>query len=233
MNEDGPRSKGGRVTKHTLSMPQKAAQKPAEEVVKVITLPEVLTIKELADKMKLQPSVIIKKLFLQGQIVTVNSEIDFEKAEEIAMDYEVLCEKEEKVDVIAELLKEDEEDEKDMVPRSPVVCVMGHVDHGKTSLLDAIRSTNVTSRVPRGFPLVHIDPARLVHRSEMQYQPKTGPQLFRIYGQRSAIPEILLRLQLSSDAGQYAFRRKRHKNFAVIGFRSHKFGGNRVIPVPV
>ena len=87
MNEDGPRSKGGRVTKHTLSMPQKAAQKPAEEVVKVITLPEVLTIKELADKMKLQPSVIIKKLFLQGQIVTVNSEIDFEKAEEIAISW--------------------------------------------------------------------------------------------------------------------------------------------------
>ena len=110
-----------------------------------------ITIKELAEKMKLQPSAIVKKLFLQGTIVTINQEIDFEKAEEIAMDYDVLCEKEKKVNVIEELLKEDEEDEKDMVPRPPVICVMGHVDHGKTSLLDAIRQTNVTAKEAGGI----------------------------------------------------------------------------------
>ena len=151
ITEDGPRSKGGRVSKHPFIMPQKSSEQKVEETVKMITLPESLTIKDLADRMKLQPSVIIKKLFLQGQIVTMNSEIDFEKAEEIAMEYDVLCEKEEKIDVIAELLKEDEEDEKDMISRPPVVCVMGHVDHGKTSLLDAIRSTNVTSREAGGI----------------------------------------------------------------------------------
>ena len=101
--------------------------------------------------MKLQPSAIVKKLFLQGTVVTINQEIDFEKAEEIAMEYDVLCEKEKKVNVIEELLKEEEEDEKDMVPRPPVICVMGHVDHGKTSLLDAIRQTNVTSREAGGI----------------------------------------------------------------------------------
>ena len=79
-------------------------------------------------------------------MLNVNSELDFEKAEEIAMEFDRLVEMEEQVDVIEELLKEEEEDEADMIVRPPVVCVMGHVDHGKTSLLDKIRSTHVTDR---------------------------------------------------------------------------------------
>ena len=150
MTEDGPRTKG-KVSKHPFIMPQKPAEEKIEETIKVITIPEVLTIKELAEKMKLQPSAIVKKLFLKGTIVTLNQEIDYEKAEEIAMEYEVLCEKEVKVDVIEELLKEEEEDQSTMVSRPPVVCVMGHVDHGKTSLLDAIRQSNVTSREAGGI----------------------------------------------------------------------------------
>ncbi|MFG6326218.1 MAG: translation initiation factor IF-2 [Lachnospiraceae bacterium] len=118
---------------------------PKEEEIKVITIPEIITIGELAAKMKIQASALVKKLFLQGQIVTINNEIEFEQAEEIAMDYDIIAEKEEKVDAIEELLKEEEEDESNMIKRNPVVCVMGHVDHGKTSLLDAIRKTNVIS----------------------------------------------------------------------------------------
>ena len=90
-------------------------------------------------------------VFLEGKIVTVNQEISYEDAENIAMEYDILCEKEVKVDVIEELLKEDEEDEADLVERPPVICVMGHVDHGKTSLLDAIRKTNVTDREAGGI----------------------------------------------------------------------------------
>ena len=150
-DEEEGRLKGGKPAKGAFIMPQKQA-KPKEEEVKVITLPDTITIKELADKMKVQPSVIVGKLFKEkGQMVTVNQEVDYDQAEEIAMEFDILCEKEEKIDVIAELLKEDEENEADMVTRPPVVCVMGHVDHGKTSLLDAIRKTNVTAKEAGGI----------------------------------------------------------------------------------
>ena len=142
--------RGGKPGKGAFIMPPKK-EEPKEEQVKTIVLPETITIKELAEKMKMQPSVIVKKLFLQGTVVTINQEVDYDKAEEIAMEFDILCEKEEKVDVIEELLREDEEDEKDMTERPPVVCVMGHVDHGKTSLLDAIRQTHVTAKEAGGI----------------------------------------------------------------------------------
>ncbi|MBQ7934056.1 MAG: translation initiation factor IF-2 [Lachnospiraceae bacterium] len=143
--DDALKNKPGRFIK-----PEKKKE-VVEETIKVITLPETITIKDLADKMKLQPSAIVKKLFLEGKIVTVNQEISYEDAENIAMEYDILCEKEVKVDVIEELLKEEEEPEENLVERPPVICVMGHVDHGKTSLLDAIRKTNVTDKEAGGI----------------------------------------------------------------------------------
>ena len=151
-NSDELRRPGVKVSnKDMLRMPSRK-QEPEEVQIKMITIPEMLTIKDLADAMKIQTSTIIKKLFLQGKVVTVNDEIDYETAEGIALEFDVLCEKEVPVDVIAELLKDTtEESEENLVPRPPVVCVMGHVDHGKTSLLDAIRKTNVTSKEAGGI----------------------------------------------------------------------------------
>ena len=122
-----------------------------EEQIKVISVPEKLTIKELADKMRIQPSQIIKKLFLSGQIVNVNSELTYEEAENIAIEYDIICEKEIPVDVIEELLKEEDDAPETLEKRPPVVVVMGHVDHGKTSLLDKIRQTNVIDKEAGGI----------------------------------------------------------------------------------
>lgn len=130
--------------------PKQVEQKP-EDDIHSIKIPEVLTIRELADRMKMPASALVKKLFMQGRMVTQNQDISYEEAEEIALEYDILVELEEKVDIVAELLKEEEEDESKMKKRPPVVCVMGHVDHGKTSLLDAIRQTDVTEHEAGGI----------------------------------------------------------------------------------
>ncbi|WP_143321247.1 translation initiation factor IF-2 [Clostridium sp. HBUAS56010] len=171
------------------------------EEIKTITIPEVLTIKELAESMKLQPSAIVKKLFLQGKVVTLNSDITFEQAEEIAMEYEVLCEKEIKIDVIEELLKEEEEDEKDMVSRPPVVCVMGHVDHGKTSLLDAIRQTSVTSREAGGITQ-HIGAYTVeVNGQKITFLDTPGHEAFTAMRMRGAQSTDIAILVVAADDG--------------------------------
>ena len=149
--DDSEFGKGRNNAAGRFIKPEKKSEVVEEEEIKLITLPDEITIKDLADKMKIQPSAIVKKLFLQGELVTVNQEISFERAEEIALEYEIMCEKEVKVDVIAELLKEEDEDTENLISRPPVICVMGHVDHGKTSLLDAIRKTNVTDREAGGI----------------------------------------------------------------------------------
>ncbi len=191
--------KGGKPLKVPVQPPVHV--EPKVEEIKTITLPDILTIKELAEKMKLQPSVIVKKLFLQGKIVTLNTEIDFEQAEEIAMGYDVLCEKEIKIDVIEELLKEAEENTEDMVSRPPVVCVMGHVDHGKTSLLDAIRQTNVTSREAGGITQ-HIGAYTVeVNGEKITFLDTPGHEAFTAMRMRGAQSTDIAILVVAADDG--------------------------------
>ena len=199
-------NQGGRKN---LSRIPKALQKPTPQPkqeekkpeIKEVTLPEKMTIRELAEAMKMQPSVIVKKLFLEGTMVTVNHEIDFEKAQEIALDYDIIAEPEEKVDVIGELLKEDEEDETTMVSRPPVVCVMGHVDHGKTSLLDAIRDTHVT-RGEAGGITQHIGASVVeINGQNITFLDTPGHEAFTAMRMRGANSTDIAVLVVAADDG--------------------------------
>ena len=180
---------------------QPKKQEPVEPVIKTLQLPESLTVSELASKIKVPVAQLIKKMFMAGKMYNVNSELDFDTAADIALEYNYISEPEEKVDVIEEILREDAEDESLMTPRPPVVCVMGHVDHGKTSLLDAIRNSDVTAGEAGGITQ-HIGASVVkINGEKITFLDTPGHEAFTAMRMRGAQSTDIAILVVAADDG--------------------------------
>ncbi|GMQ64562.1 translation initiation factor IF-2 [Vallitalea maricola] len=171
------------------------------EDLDVITIPTNVTVKDLAERLGKQSSDIVKSLMLKGIMATANQEIDYETASSVALEFDFLTEEEEEKDIVDEFFAEEPDDEEDLVTRSPIVVVMGHVDHGKTSLLDAIRESNVTSREAGGITQ-HIGASVVtINDNDITFLDTPGHEAFTAMRLRGAMATDIAILVVAADDG--------------------------------
>lgn len=182
--------------------PQKDEERTKQKIFELteITIPEMITVKDLAAEMKKTSGEVIKKLFNYGIMATINNTVDFDTAFLVAQEFGVTANKKEEVKEEDILFDDTEDTAEELEPRPPVVVVMGHVDHGKTSLLDAIRSTNVIEGEAGGITQ-HIGAYKVnISGREITFLDTPGHEAFTAMRARGAqITDIAILIVAADD----------------------------------